>query len=128
MMRKILFGIAAGLVLASAGVRADDNDAADVKVAADKAKVEADIKTVNADKSCTATFTLNAVLQFSKAKFAEMVASKQEPHASQFKLLKGSPLNLRVAGSGDAGLAKTMINMLPKPKIKAASPFEEAQW
>ena len=51
MMRKMLFGIATGLVLVSAGVRADDNDTADVKVAADKAKVEADIKAVNADKS-----------------------------------------------------------------------------
>src|SRR2546426_8168825 len=51
MMRKMLFGIATGLVLVSAGVRADDNDTADVKVAADKAKVEADIKAVKADKS-----------------------------------------------------------------------------
>jgi 2-C-methyl-D-erythritol 4-phosphate cytidylyltransferase len=65
---------------------------------------------------------------FAKAKFHEIVASKTEPHASAFTLLKGSPLNIRVSGSGDAGLAKTMINMLPKPKIKAASPFEEAQW
>jgi 2-C-methyl-D-erythritol 4-phosphate cytidylyltransferase len=65
---------------------------------------------------------------FTKASFQEIVASKTEPHASAFTLLKGSPLNIRVAGGGDAGLAKTMINMLPKPKIKAASPFEEAQW
>lgn len=65
---------------------------------------------------------------FSKAKFQEMVAARQEPHPSQFTLLKGSPLNLRVSGPGDAGLVKTMIGMLPKPKIKAASPFEEAQW
>jgi 2-C-methyl-D-erythritol 4-phosphate cytidylyltransferase len=65
---------------------------------------------------------------FTKAKFQEIAAAKQEPHASQFTLLKGSPLNVRVSGPGDAHLAKTMINMLPKPKIKAASPFEEAQW
>src|SRR5437588_7883139 len=51
MMRKVLFGIAAGLVLVSADVRAEDNDTADQKVAADKAKVDADIKAVNADKS-----------------------------------------------------------------------------
>src|SRR2546422_648444 len=34
MMRKMLFGIAAGLVLVSAGVRADDNDTAGVEGAA----------------------------------------------------------------------------------------------
>jgi 2-C-methyl-D-erythritol 4-phosphate cytidylyltransferase len=66
---------------------------------------------------------------FSVAKLKEMVASKQELHASQFTIIKGSPLNLRVSGSGDAGLVKNMINMLPKPKIKPpSSPFEEAQW
>jgi 2-C-methyl-D-erythritol 4-phosphate cytidylyltransferase len=66
---------------------------------------------------------------FSKAKFLEMTAAKQEPHASAYTLIKGSPLNVRIAGSGDASLARTMINMLPKPKLKApSSPFEEAQW
>jgi 2-C-methyl-D-erythritol 4-phosphate cytidylyltransferase len=66
---------------------------------------------------------------FSKAKFMEMVAAKQEPHASQFTLLKGSPLNVRLAGPGDAGLVRTLLNMLPKPKAKGLqNPFEEAQW
>ncbi len=66
---------------------------------------------------------------FAKAKFVEIAKSKQEPHASLFTLAKGSPLNIRVGTSADAGLVKTMIQMLPKPKIKAASsPFEEAQW
>lgn len=66
---------------------------------------------------------------FSKEKFAEMVASKTEVHASQVTLLKGSPLNIRAGGPGEAGLLKSMINMLPKPKMKALnSPFEEAQW
>ena len=66
---------------------------------------------------------------FSKEKFAEMAASKQEPHPSTLHLEKGSPLNVRVGGSGDAGFVNTMIKMLPKPKIKApTSPFEEAQW
>src|SRR5260370_41463751 len=51
MMRKLLFGIVAGLLVFSVGVRAEDNDSADQKVAADKAKVESDIKTVNADKA-----------------------------------------------------------------------------
>jgi hypothetical protein len=51
MMRKMLFGIVAGLLVFSVGVRAEDNDSADQKVAADKAKVESDIKAVNADKA-----------------------------------------------------------------------------
>ena len=66
---------------------------------------------------------------FSKAKFAEMAASGKDLHPSQVRLLKGSALNVRLGGGGDAGLVKAMINMLPKPKIKPpSSPFEEAQW
>lgn len=66
---------------------------------------------------------------YSKAKFVEMAKTQQEVHASQMTLVKGSPLNVRLGGAGDSGLAKTMINMLPKPKLKApSSPFEEAQW
>ncbi len=64
---------------------------------------------------------------FTKAKFAELAKSKAEPHASELTLVKGSPLNIRVGS--DVSLAKAMINLLPKPKIKAAnSPFDEAQW
>jgi 2-C-methyl-D-erythritol 4-phosphate cytidylyltransferase len=66
---------------------------------------------------------------FSKVKFLEIVASKQEPHASQFSILKGSALNVRIGGGGDASLARAMIGLLPKPKIKPpSSPFEEARW
>lgn len=66
---------------------------------------------------------------YTREKFLEMCKSKSEIHASHLTLLKGSPLNIRVGGPGDAGFVKTMINMLPKPKIKAPlSPFEEAQW
>jgi len=65
---------------------------------------------------------------FAKAKFVEMASSKREIHPSQLKLLKGSPLNVRISGPGDAGLAKSMLNMMPKPKLRAANPFEEAQW
>lgn len=66
---------------------------------------------------------------FTNAKFMEMVAARQEPHASQFTLLKGSALNIRLGGSGDAALGRAMIAMLPKPKAKPlSSPFEEAQW
>lgn len=66
---------------------------------------------------------------YSKAKFAEMASGGKELHPSQVKLLKGSPLNVRLGGSGDATLVKAMLHMLPKPKIKPpSSPFEEAQW
>lgn len=66
---------------------------------------------------------------FTREKFMEMCKSKTELHASELTLVKGSPLNVRVGGGGDSGFVKTMINMLPKPKVKApSSPFEEAQW
>ena len=66
---------------------------------------------------------------FTRERFLEMGEGKAEVHASELTLLKGSPLNVRVGGPGDAGFVKTMINMLPKPKIKPpSSPFEEAQW
>ena len=66
---------------------------------------------------------------FSRARFIEMAKSGREVHPSQMTLVKGSGLNVRVGGSGDAGLVKTMIGMLPKPKMKPpSSPFEEAQW
>jgi hypothetical protein len=66
---------------------------------------------------------------FSVAAFKEMATSKKEPHASKFTLLKGSPLNVRVGGPGDERLVKTMLGMLPKPKVKGPmNPFEEAQW
>jgi 2-C-methyl-D-erythritol 4-phosphate cytidylyltransferase len=66
---------------------------------------------------------------YSKQKFSEMASGGKELHPSQVKLLKGSSLNARLGGPGDATLVKAMINMLPKPKIKPpSSPFEEAQW
>ncbi len=66
---------------------------------------------------------------FTKKKFLEIASSKKEPHASELTLIKGSPLNIRIGGPGDGALAKSMISMLPKPKIKPGnSPFEEAQW
>lgn len=65
---------------------------------------------------------------YSKEKFLQW-ASGKEPHASEAKLVKGSPLNLRVGGSAEERVAKAMINMLPKPKVRAPdNPFEEAQW
>ncbi len=66
---------------------------------------------------------------YSREKYLEMAQSQREVHASEATLVKGSDLNIRIRGPGDAGLIKTMINMLPKPKVKPpSSPFEEAQW
>jgi len=66
---------------------------------------------------------------YSKAKFLSMATSGNGAAPVQAKLLKGSPLNIRLRGAGDAALAKVMLNLLPKPKIKApSSPFDEAQW
>jgi 2-C-methyl-D-erythritol 4-phosphate cytidylyltransferase len=66
---------------------------------------------------------------FSKATFEKMASTKQDIHPSQLKILKGSGLNIRAGGEAGPGLLKAMLNLLPKPKIKApSSPFEEAQW
>ena len=66
---------------------------------------------------------------FTRDKFLEMAKSQREIHPSQVTLVKGSSLNVRAGGPGEAGLVKTMLNMLPKPKVKPpSSPFEEAQW
>jgi 2-C-methyl-D-erythritol 4-phosphate cytidylyltransferase len=66
---------------------------------------------------------------YSKAKFEQMAKSKQEPHPSEFHLVHGSALNIRITSAADASLLKAMINLLPKPKMKPpSSPFEEAQW
>jgi 2-C-methyl-D-erythritol 4-phosphate cytidylyltransferase len=66
---------------------------------------------------------------FRKDKFLEMARTRAEPHPSALTLVRGSALNIRVHSSADAGLLKTMLTMLPKPKIRPLnSPFEEAQW
>jgi 2-C-methyl-D-erythritol 4-phosphate cytidylyltransferase len=66
---------------------------------------------------------------FSRERFLKMAETATEVHPSQTRLLKGSPLNVRISGSGEAGLLKSMIGMLPKPKVKGPlTPFDEAQW
>lgn len=66
---------------------------------------------------------------FAVARFKQMAETETEIHASEMTLLKGSPLNHRLSHAGEASFVKAMINMLPKPKLKApSSPFEEAQW
>jgi len=66
---------------------------------------------------------------FSRAKFLELASTKRETHASEIHLLKGSPLNVRLGGQGDASMVRSLMAMLPRPKPKpSSSPFEEAQW
>ncbi len=68
-------------------------------------------------------------LLLTKAKFLELATAKREPHGSELALLKASALNIRVGGASEGNIAKSMLNMLPKPKPKAGlTPFEEAQW
>ncbi len=66
---------------------------------------------------------------FARKVFDQMVQNATEPHASQMKIVKGSPLNVRVGSVADASFVKAMIALQPKPKMRAASsPFDEAQW
>lgn len=65
---------------------------------------------------------------FSREKFNQMVAGKQQIPPAELKLIKGSPLNRRLAGPGDAKIVKAMLNMLPQPKKGSLGAFEEAQW
>jgi 2-C-methyl-D-erythritol 4-phosphate cytidylyltransferase len=68
-------------------------------------------------------------IAYSRKAFDEMAASKTEPHASVYTLVKGLASNIRLYGAGDVGLVSAMIKLLPKPKVKAPdSPFDEAQW
>lgn len=66
---------------------------------------------------------------YSRKMLEQIAASGKEPHPSQLKIVKGSPLNVRLATAADASFVRAMMNMLPKPKTRAASsPFDEAQW
>jgi len=65
---------------------------------------------------------------YSVEKLKEFAANQRIAHPSELKLIKGSPLNVRLGGPGDTMLVKAMLNLVPKPKIKPANPFEEAQW
>lgn len=65
---------------------------------------------------------------FRRDKFMEMAKNRAELHPSELRLIKGSPLNVRLGSGADASLAKAMLHMMPKPKVRASSPFEEAQW
>ncbi len=65
---------------------------------------------------------------FDRKTFDELAQTKVETHPSKVTLVKGSPLNVRLGGPGDATIAKALMGLLPKPKVKSAGPFDEAQW
>jgi 2-C-methyl-D-erythritol 4-phosphate cytidylyltransferase len=66
---------------------------------------------------------------YTRKAFLKMVETKKPLDAFDLYLVKGSPLNVRVGGSGDEKLVKALLTLLPKPKIKGpTNPFEEAQW
>ena len=68
-------------------------------------------------------------LAMSRAKFVESARSGKELHASEWTILKASGLNVRLGTAADERLVKSMLNILPKPKIKTPdNPFSEAQW
>jgi 2-C-methyl-D-erythritol 4-phosphate cytidylyltransferase len=75
-----------------------------------------------------AFMTLLTPQVFSRQRFTEL-AGGRAVHPSEWKLVNGSALNVRIGYPADVSLAKAMMNMLPKAKSKAPSnPFEEAQW
>lgn len=66
---------------------------------------------------------------FTADRFNKMAQTCAPVPPSETAILKGSPLNLRCSGPGDATLLKTMLSLLPKPKKNPlTNPFEEAQW
>ena len=92
---------------------------------------------VEVDEGCSAlaVHSISRFMQlltphcYSRKKFEEVASTKQEIHASQLQIVKGSGLNVRVGGAGDVSLVKAMLNMLPKRKVTGPNnPFEEAQW
>ena len=56
---------------------------------------------------------------FTRAKFAELGAGGKELHPSQVTLVKGSPLNIRIGGAGEAGLAKSFLSAIVQDDIGA---------
>ena len=66
---------------------------------------------------------------FSKRSSSRWPRRKSELHASEVTLLKGSPLNVRVGGCGDAGFVQDDDQHAAEAEDQGPmSPFEEAQW
>jgi 2-C-methyl-D-erythritol 4-phosphate cytidylyltransferase len=73
-------------------------------------------------------FHLLSPMAINRSRLAELTSGR-EIHPSEWTIVRASALNIRLSGAGDASMAKAMLNLMPKPKIKALSnPFEEAQW
>jgi len=66
---------------------------------------------------------------FTKKMFDELVAKGFDSILSRLFLLESSTFNVRANNASDAGVLKSMLALLPKPKPKASTnPFDEAQW
>lgn len=66
---------------------------------------------------------------FSKRVFDEILAKGFDAVMSRIHPVESTPLNQRINAGNEAGMIKSLIAMLPKPKTKASSnPFDEAQW
>jgi len=73
-------------------------------------------------------FHLLSPMTINRQRLTELTSGR-EIHPSEWTIVRASHLNIRLSGAGDASLAKAMLNLMPKPKLKALSnPFEEAQW
>ncbi len=65
---------------------------------------------------------------FSRQKLEQIIKTKDQIPPSELKLIKGSPLNRRISGPGDAKLLRAILDMLPQPQKGPLGAFEEAQW
>jgi 2-C-methyl-D-erythritol 4-phosphate cytidylyltransferase len=66
---------------------------------------------------------------FSRKAFEEFAQKGIESMLSRIVPFESTALNVRVNAGNESGLAKAMIGLLPKPKLKGPSnPFEEASW
>ncbi len=66
---------------------------------------------------------------FSKKIFDEILAKGFDSVMSRITPVDSSALNQRINAGNEAGIIKSAIGLLPKPKTKASTnPFDEAQW
>lgn len=65
---------------------------------------------------------------YERGRFMEMASGKRPLHASEWTLVVGSPLNVRMGGTGDEKFLRGLMGMLPAKKVTDRNPFEEARW
>lgn len=66
---------------------------------------------------------------YSKRVFDEILAKGFDAVLSRTVPVDANALNLRINAGNEAGLMKSLMALLPKPKAKASTnPFDEAQW